>query len=454
MSLKFPVGLRFKLVVLVVLGISTAFTIIGWVRVHNEEQGIIAEMQRSGRERVATMAEAVANLLIGYDYSNMEALAERLVQQPDVQHAVIRNEKGKVMVTRSTPKPSGQETLSFNAPVYFDGRMIGTVSLELSLARMESEIARTYRSVVLEQVFFGLLLGLLIYFATSQVIVKPITRISRHMQGMIESDEATTPEAIDIDSRDEIGDLARIFNELNRKVYEAQRRLQQKIDLAGTALMETNKQLQQRTLDLEKRTQDLEKVLALVEKLAVTDSLTELRNRRYFDDTLATAFARSQRYHEELTLILLDVDHFKGINDTYGHAAGDLVLQRLARIFKERCREIDVAARLGEDEFAFLLFHTSREDSEVFAHDLLKLAHEQRFVFNGNEVRIGLSIGLASVRDDIQSIEALYGAADEALYEAKRRGRNQVVIYPFTPCTEPAEANIVALHLEQKESRT
>lgn len=123
-------------------------------------------------------------------------------------------------------------------------------------------------------------------------------------------------------------------------------------------------------------------------------------------------------------------------------------------MFKERSREIDVAARLGGDEFAFLLFHTTREDSVTFAHDLLKLAHEQRFVFNGNEVRIGLSIGLACVRDDIQSIEALYGAADEALYEAKRRGRNQVVTYPFTPAPEPVDAHIVALHPDQKGFNT
>jgi diguanylate cyclase (GGDEF)-like protein len=175
----------------------------------------------------------------------------------------------------------------------------------------------------------------------------------------------------------------------------------------------------------------MEKALSLVEKLAVTDSLTDLRNRRYFDDNLAAAFARSQRFGEPICLILLDVDHFKQINDTHGHAAGDAVLQTLARAFKSRTRETDIVARLGGDEFAFLLYRASLEEGEVFANSLLTLANELRFGFHDQDVHIGLSIGVACNQNETHSIEALYGAADEALYEAKRRGRNRAISYPF-----------------------
>lgn len=450
MSRRPSFGLRFKLVLLVVVGITTAFTIIGGIRGYLAEQRIGEEMRRSGQERVATLAEAVANLLIGYDYSNMEALLERLVQQPDVKRAVIRNAADKVMAMRGAPHADDQAGLAFRAPVFFDGQVIGTVNLELSLARMEAQIAQTYREVVLEQVFFGVLLGLLIYLATSWVIVKPITRISQHMQALLEADDGATPvEAIHIASRDEIGHLGASFNDLYRKVYVAQRRLQEKIDLAGTALMETNRELQQRSEELERRSEELEKALSLVEQLAVTDSLTELRNRRYFDDTMNTAFARALRFDEDLTLILLDVDYFKHVNDHYGHAAGDEVLQTLSRIFKERTREIDVAARVGGDEFAFLLYQTGREEGEVFARDLLKLVHEQRFVFDGDEVWIGLSIGLAGIHESLgagnPSVAALCRAADEALYEAKHRGRDQVVSYPFSSNAIEARENRVVL---------
>jgi diguanylate cyclase (GGDEF)-like protein len=431
MSSPFISGLRLKLVLLTVVGVVTAFTVIGGFRVVSEKQRITEDMKRSGQERVAMIAEAVANLLVGYDYSNMESLAERIVQQDDVQHLIIRDRQNKVMVSRNRPSLPNEANLSFEAPVQFNAEVVGKVELQMSLARMEAEIAKTYREVIVEQLFFGLFIGLLIFFAASRVIVKPVTQLSQHMKELLNSRDATAAKSLNIDSNDEIGDLGRIFNNLNQKVFEAQQRLREKIDLAGTALMKTNEQLQQRSQELENRTQDLEKALALVEKLAVTDSLTDLRNRRYFDDNLAAAFARSQRFGEPICLILLDVDYFKQINDTYGHAAGDTVLQTLARAFKSRTRETDIIARLGGDEFAFLLYRTSLPEGEVFGNSLLAIAAEQHFAFHDREVRVGLSIGIACNEGNIHSIEALYGAADEALYEAKRRGRNRTVCYPF-----------------------
>jgi diguanylate cyclase (GGDEF)-like protein len=428
---QFTYGLRFKLVLLTMAGILIAFTAIGAFRVHAEKQRASEEMRRSGQERVAMIAEAVANLVVGYDYSNMESLAERIVQQQDVQHLIVRNRENKVMVARNRPSTPDQATLSFDAPVMFGGEKVGSIELQLSLARMEAEVAKIYRDVVAEQVFFGLFMGFIIYFGTSRVIVKPVARLSEHMKALLDSHDAASARPLEVSSRDELGELARIFNSLNHKVFDAQQRLRDKIDLAGTALMKTNEQLQQRSLELESRTQDLEKALALVEKLAVTDSLTDLRNRRYFDDNLNAAFARAQRFGEPLCLILLDVDYFKQINDTFGHTAGDSVLQTLARAFKSRTRETDVVARLGGDEFAFLLYRASLQDGERFATTLLAMVHELRFSFLGPDAAIGLSIGLACTQDSVHSIQALYAAADEALYEAKRRGRNCVVSYPF-----------------------
>ncbi len=427
----FRSGLRLKLILLVILGIVFAFTIIGAYQVYVEKNKIAEEMRHSGQERAEMIAEAVANLLVGYDYSNMESLAERIVRQDDVLHLIIRNRDGKVMVSRNKPSLPEQATLSFTAPIFFSGESIGKVDLQLSLARMQADLNRTYRDVLLAQVFFGLFLGLVIFFAASRVIVKPIAIISEHMKNIINSQETDLPAALQINSHDELGDLAHIFNTLNHKVFTAQQRLREKIDLAGSALMKTNEQLQQRSQELEQRSQDLEKALSLVEKLAVTDSLTDLRNRRYFDDNLAAAFARAQRFNEPLCLLLLDIDLFKQINDTHGHAAGDAVLQALARAFKSRTRETDISARLGGDEFSFLLYRTNRDAGVAFANSLLAMAQDMSFTFHDQATTVGLSIGVACNWDDIHSIEALYGAADEALYEAKRRGRNQVVAYPF-----------------------
>jgi len=431
MSSYFKSGLRLKLITLVVLGIMTAFSVFGFYQVKTQKQRISDEMRHAGQERTSLVAEAVANLLVGYDYSNMESLAERIVQQQDVQHLVIRNREDKVMVARNKPSLPDQTTLSFTAPVIFSGEAIGKVDLQISLARLETEINHIYLNVALQLVFFGLFLGLLLYFALSRVIIKPISHISSHMQQISGSTFDNKPEELPLLSHDEIGDLTHIFNQLNSKVFEAQQRLREKIDLAGSALMKTNEQLQQRSQELEQRSQDLEKALNLVEKLAVTDSLTELRNRRYFDDNLATAFARAQRFNEPLSLILIDIDYFKNINDTFGHAAGDTILQKLSQIFRSRTRETDIAARLGGDEFSFLLYRATRDDAIAFSQELLDKAHQLQITFLGQAIQVGLSIGVACNWDDIHSVEALYGAADEALYEAKRRGRDQVVAYPF-----------------------
>ena len=291
-----------------------------------------------------------------------------------------------------------------------------------------TEIVRTEQRSLIAIFLVSVIAGLVSAWLLARSLARPIRELQAAMAIVAEGDLEHPVEAR---SRDEIGDLTHIFNNLSRNVYEAQQRLREKIDLAGTALMKTNEQLQQRSQELEQRSQDLEKALNLVEKLAVTDSLTDLRNRRYFDDNLATSFARALRFNEPLALLLIDIDYFKNINDTYGHAAGDTILQTLSGIFKSRTRETDISARLGGDEFSFLLYRTNREAGLAFGEELLARTHELEFSFLGQTVKIGLSIGVACNWDDIHSIEALYGAADEALYEAKRRGRNQVVAYPF-----------------------
>lgn len=424
-------GLSAKLVLLVIIGIMTAFSVIGMFRVYAEKQRTMADMMQTGQERATLVAEAVANMLIGYDYSDMESLAERITKLPEVQQIIIRDRLGKMMVMRVDHNVTGENGLSFNSPVMFGKEVIGNVELRLSLERVDRELKATYHSIILEQIFSGIFLGLVIYFAASRVIVKPVQRIGQHMKSSLGKEDIAPPERLAVGNRDEIGELVRIFNKLNEQVYETQQRLHEKVDMTGTALMHTNEQLQMRT-------KELEKSLALVEKLAVTDSMTELYNRRYFDDALSTAFPRAQRYGELLCLVLLDVDYFKKINDVLGHAAGDAALQALARMIKSCVRGSDISARLGGDEFAILLFMSSRMNAEKMAQHLLDQVADMKLEYAGAPIRLGLSIGIASNEDAPNSIEALYGAADEALYEAKRRGRNQVVTYPFADSHEAA----------------
>jgi diguanylate cyclase (GGDEF)-like protein len=423
-------GLREKLVLMVVVGIVVSFSIIGTFRWYAEKTRIMGEIDRTGRERAILIAEAVANLLIGYDYTNMESLSDRIMKQPDMRKFTIRNSGGKIMVTREAPTGTDGSNLSFEAPIVFGTNRIGGVEMLVSLERAHRELAAIFRDIVIEQIYFGLTLGLLIYLAASRIIVKPVQRIGQHMKSILSGDKVTSPVRLDIPNHDELGDLVSIFNNLNQQVYEMQQRLQEKIDLTGTALMNTNEQLRLRSSELESRSNELEKALALVEKLADTDGLTGLHNRRYFDNALSSLFHLAQRYNESLCLVLVDVDHFKQINDKHGHSAGDQLLQALGNIFKSCVRETDTVARLGGDEFAFLLYHTGKNNALKMANNCLNSVAGHPFQYSGVPIRATLSIGIADCKDVANSIDALFNAADEALYAAKERGRNQVIAYP------------------------
>jgi diguanylate cyclase (GGDEF)-like protein len=163
---------------------------------------------------------------------------------------------------------------------------------------------------------------------------------------------------------------------------------------------------------------------------ALRDGLTKAFNKRYFSDRLHAEFAYAHRHDSPLTLALMDLDHFKSVNDTYGHLAGDFVLQVLAQQVMQSVRAEDVFARYGGEEFAVISRGISVENGVVMAERIRQAVEQHAFNWNGTRLPISISIGLAGLPDPTVANPAeLIAAADEALYEAKRHGRNQVKIY-------------------------
>lgn len=159
------------------------------------------------------------------------------------------------------------------------------------------------------------------------------------------------------------------------------------------------------------------------------DGLTRIYNRRTFDERLVHELKRRQRYGHDLSLLMIDLDHFKSINDTYGHAAGDDVLRRVGGILQESLRATDLAARYGGEEFAVLLPHTQEEDASRLAERIRSRIESSVFMSCGTPYRVTASIGVASVEAGALDREGdLVLKADQALYDAKRNGRNMTVI--------------------------
>lgn len=163
--------------------------------------------------------------------------------------------------------------------------------------------------------------------------------------------------------------------------------------------------------------------------LATHDPLTGLKNRREFERLLDDEWKRSARFQRSFALVVADIDYFKKFNDTYGHAAGDLVLRHVASLLGGQLRTVDHLARVGGEEFAIIMVETTRDEAFQTMQRLLVLLGESPCPLPGvpEPVTVTLSAGLAMMPDDAETIPALFETADKALYTAKRTGRNRLV---------------------------
>jgi two-component system cell cycle response regulator len=165
-----------------------------------------------------------------------------------------------------------------------------------------------------------------------------------------------------------------------------------------------------------------------LEELATTDALTRLMNRRALLERLSVEVDRARRFKSQLSLLMVDIDHFKSINDQHGHLVGDNVLRQMGTVLGGGVRTIDVVARYGGEEFVLILPETSTEGAVVFAERLRERVHEHEFEIGEQRTfHLTCSVGVATFPSPrVASTEDLFARADEALYRAKSGGRNQV----------------------------
>lgn len=180
-------------------------------------------------------------------------------------------------------------------------------------------------------------------------------------------------------------------------------------------------------------TWELKRVVVL-EQESITDPLTGIFNRRHLDRRLQEEVLRCQRYNLRLAVLLVDIDHFKKVNDTWGHQIGDLVLKHVSRIFVDVLRQTDMVARFGGEEFVILLPHTPEPESFALAERLRKTVEKSPLLFVAEgtqaEIPITISIGSACLLSENDSAFDLLERADKAMYRAKKEGRNRVVRCP------------------------
>ena len=224
--------------------------------------------------------------------------------------------------------------------------------------------------------------------------------------------------------------------------------LQHCIDQAQFEMSDFYQELAQQRA--EEHLAEMEAMFRQLEEISVRDALTGLYNRRYFQDRIEQEFQRGERHHRPVSLIMVDIDHFKRVNDTYGHPVGDEVLKCVARLLLEQTRTIDIAGRYGGEEFALVLPETPLEDARLVAERIRErveatiLHRVERAGLEAEPLHCTLSLGVASYAGaGYPSPADFLRAADEALYAAKHAGRNQVKVAPIPP-PAPASAPTTA----------
>ncbi|MDD3801983.1 MAG: GGDEF domain-containing protein [Desulfuromonas thiophila] len=232
----------------------------------------------------------------------------------------------------------------------------------------------------------------------------------------------------------EVEDTAKFFDlkiSPQKSIAEILQIANAKLSVLNLTYEQMNRALIEKTVQLEMLTKELEKKNALLERLAHIDGLTEAYNHRYFQNQLDREIKRADRNEDVLSLVMVDIDHFKKFNDNHGHQAGDQVLRQFCDLCRSTIREYDLFARYGGEEFVIVLPQTDAETANEVAEKLRSVIASHSFSIEREHYHLTASFGVADlkpVRDGFGKNE-LISRADEALYAAKKKGRNNVVVY-------------------------
>jgi len=281
----------------------------------------------------------------------------------------------------------------------------------------------------------SLLLSILLAFVFSRVLAVRITRpIRLFVKRSAEIAEGHFVGKVNIESKDELGDLARAFNTMSDRLSQSHEGMQSALHDLEDSRSNLEHRVRERTARLAELNDQLlaeieerKRAEAALEKAATTDYLTRLHNRRSMISILNHEMGRMERSGKESSLIMLDIDEFKKVNDNFGHEAGDAVLRHLGKLLKSLVRKQDVIARWGGEELLIMLPETEQEGAAAVAEKLRSTVADQPLEFYGQPIRVTISLGVSRMGKKM-SMDECIRKADQALYRAKSEGRNKTVV--------------------------
>ncbi len=349
----FQFGIRQKVVLILVTVLLSALTISAWLAMEQEERDAVKEIHKHGSEITEFMAKSLAYSVVGYDYHTIQLLLDQMTSSQIVAYAKVVNAKGSTMAAAGTLKQAGDpHLLAFHKDIIVDNDIVGHLTTGISPATTLKRLASQKLHLMEREASIILMIAVCEFMALSYLIIRPVRVMSEALgKGFITSGE--TVGELPVISNDEFGDLARQFNTLGRQLNDANGRLRKRVVSADKQLQLKNRMLTQQSDELQRLNEELK-------HLSITDPLTGLYNRRFFESMVEAEMAASVRHGNPTSLLLIDIDYFKKVNDTYGHHAGDRVLEEVAGRLKGVMRVSDTLCRLGGEEFVALCKNTNQ----------------------------------------------------------------------------------------------
>jgi len=413
-AFRLKLGVRQKVMLVLLTVLLTALTISGWLALRTERANILKETNQRGAEISRYVARSLSISIAGYDIETVQLMLDELTSSDEISYAAVTNMQGNIMSESgiSYNDSSQENVVNFNQTIYIDNEEIGILDLGVSSARTLKRLEDQKFTLLKREALIILLIAFGEFLALSYIIVRPVSKITEYLRNNIGKD-GELGESIPVTSNDEFGHMANQFNQLSSQLNEANRKLQSKVEVADRQLLETNKQLQQLNEEFK--------------LLSITDPLTGLFNRRHFDELMNTEIGLSNRHGDDNSVLLIDIDFFKGINDTYGHYVGDAVLKSLTSTLVDNLRQTDAVCRIGGEEFAVLCKRADAGAAMEIAEKLRKAVENTALAKDiDDELVVTISIGVASIPNmrGANTPELLFKDVDNALYYSKNHGRN------------------------------
>jgi len=419
----FRFGIRQKLLLILLVVLLTALTMSGWLALVQERNNVLHEINQRGTDISRFVAKSLSYSVVGYDYHTIQLLLNEITSARDIDYARVTNAKDKTMGESGRRSSNSSSMVLFSQDIELESKVIGKLELGLSTSSTIQRLEDQKYTLLKREAIIVIVIALFEFIALSFFIIRPVRLMSESLsKGTDENGRIIS--TIPVTSSDEFGHLAKSFNHLSEQLNSANVKLNSKIDLADKKLLETN-------FELRKQSEELRKMSDNFRVMSITDSLTNLYNRRHFEELMNSELDVSKRHGDTNSLIIFDIDHFKSINDTYGHPCGDSVLRDISNMLKVRMRKTDYLCRIGGEEFAVLCKRADKNNATMIAESIRKSIEETTFKFDNNEINITVSLGVSTAgpEDTYDNPDEVYQHADKAVYVSKMQGRNQVTHY-------------------------